>query len=69
MNWRRGLFRVWVVASAAWLMYLGIEIPWRNVTTTWFVLKALSFAVVPPAAVLGLWFLGTWVGRGFRKSN
>lgn len=41
MNWHRGLFRVWVVASTIWVLFICI--------VRWDRLSEVSVAIEPPA--------------------
>lgn len=68
MNWRRGLFRLWVVASVAWAVFLvGWMVVDPPTNPRWD--RIAIAAVALPAAVWVLGMLIVWVGRGFRKSN
>ena len=67
INWRRGLFRIWLLISAAWIMawiiYLimdGIQGGFRT-TGDLLVVPILLFG--PPVA---LWLLGVATGWAFR---
>lgn len=69
VNWRRGLFRVWLLLSASWIMgwivYLtinGIKDGLRNST------DPLAIAVLligPPIALLLFGIVARWALRGF----
>jgi hypothetical protein len=73
VNWRRGLFRVWVLLSAAWIMgwtiYLllyGIQVGFQNFS------GLLSIPVVlvgPPIALLLFGLAARWAVRGFKPDN
>jgi hypothetical protein len=71
MNLRRGLLRLWVVFSIAWIVFVGIDAIryWDPRFTTWesSIRPHLQWAFGPPVAVLligmGLWRAAT----GFRK--
>jgi hypothetical protein len=67
INWRRGLFRIWLLISAAWIMawiiYLlmdGIQGGFRT-TGDFLVVPVLLFG--PPIA---LWLFGVAAGWAFR---
>ncbi len=68
MNWKRGLFRVWVVGTAiwfGWFTYVAVVEGKPGFAALWF--------FGPPAGVL-LLFWGSkwvweWVWKGFRKDN
>lgn len=73
INWRRGLFRVWVLMSAAWLMgwiiYLimvGIQ---GGITTTADMLEVLVLLFGPPVALLVFGIAAGWAFRGFRVES
>src|ERR687887_1327336 len=71
LNWRRGLFRLWLLVSAAWLM------SW----TIYFILSAMAHALNtvgdflaipvvffgPPIALLLCGIATGWAIRGFRS--
>jgi hypothetical protein len=73
LNWRRGLFRLWLLVSAAWLMSWSI----------YFILSAMAqafhtvgdFLAVPvvffgpPVALLLCGLATGWAIRGFRGDN
>ena len=72
MNWRRGLYRVWLVLSALWALFLlylflvlhdpnsGAFSPGQDISAT------ALWLVVPPSALLGIGVLVGWIARGFR---
>lgn len=69
LNWRRGMFRVWLLASAAWLMgwiiYLilyGLRAGFRD-TGDVLVIPILLFG--PPIALLLFGIAAGWAFRGF----
>jgi hypothetical protein len=68
INWRRGLFRLWVLVSAAWIMgwliFYAIEI----IGGSWTDRDFLTVPVVlfgPPAAILIMGIATRWAFRGF----
>ena len=67
INWRRGLFRVWVLMSVAWLMgwiiYLIMQGIQGGLTTTADLLEVLVLLFGPPVALL---IFGVAAGRAFR---
>ena len=72
VNWRRGLFRVWILASAAWIMswtiYLIVDalnegFKDRNM----LVVPVLLFG--PPIALLIFGMATRWAFRGFRTDD
>jgi len=69
INWRRGLLRVWMLVSAAWIMgwvvYLiiyGIQSGFRG--SDFFAIAVLLFG--PPVALLLFGLLAGWAFRGFK---
>ena len=68
VNWRRGLFRVWLLLSAAWIMgwvvYLvinGIKDGFQNPS-----LFAIPILLIgPPVALLLFGVVARWAFRGF----
>ena len=79
-GWERGLFRVWVVLSALWLLVIpaaGIWVfhlsgisgvwHWLSVETDW--LKASLWMLLPPVGGLLVLETVAWILRGFYKSN
>lgn len=73
VNWRRGLFRVWLLISAAWMMgwiiYLvmyGIRGGFRT-TGDFLELPVLLFG--PPIALFLFGVAAGWAFRGFKAEN
>lgn len=79
-GWERGLFRIWVILSALWLLTfpaIGIWVyqlrgidgvwHWLSVETDWF--KASLWVLLPPIGGLLVFEAVAWVARGFYKSN
>lgn len=70
MNWRRGLFRLWVIAAAGWIAFTAWDV--YEVTAgdftqlSWW--KVMAWAFGPPAAAGLLMLVAYWVAQGFRKS-
>jgi hypothetical protein len=69
INWRRGLFRVWLLFAAAWLMgwclYLtmyGLRGGFKT-TGDWVVVPVLLFG--PPIALFLFGLAARWAFRGF----
>jgi hypothetical protein len=81
MNWRRGLFRLWLLASVLWVggclwlldysCFFGAY-PWCN----WWVVRPLlssTYAEVlaktfgPPVILFLIGYALLWIGRGFRS--
>ena len=73
VNWRRGLFRVWLLFCAAWLMgwiiYLimqGLQGGFKT-TGDFLVIPVLLFG--PPVALLIFGLAAGWAVRGFKAVN
>lgn len=69
LNWRRGLFRVWILISAGWIMgwtiYLILEGVQGGISTTRDFIVVPILLLAPPIA---LWLFGLaagWALRGF----
>jgi hypothetical protein len=73
LNWRRGLFRVWLVLSAAWIMgwivyLILVGIKGRLQTLGDFLsIPVLFFG--PPIALLLFGLAAGWAFRGFKKDG
>ena len=73
VNWRRGLFRVWLLFCAAWLMgwiiYLIMHELQGGFKTTgdFLVIPVLLFG--PPIALLLFGFAAGWAARGFKAES
>lgn len=73
LNWRRGLFRAWVLVSAGWIMAWTIYLIMEGIqggfhtSGDWVVVPIVLFA--PPIA---LWLFGlatAWALRGFEADR
>jgi hypothetical protein len=69
INWRRGLFRVWLLFSAAWVLgwvvYLalyGIKGGFKNVAD---LLQIPVLLIAPPIALLLFGVMTRWAFKGF----
>jgi hypothetical protein len=73
VNWRRGLLRVWLLLSAAWLMGWAIYLTMYGLrggfktTGDWIVIPILLFG--PPLALLLFGFAARWAFRGFKMDD
>jgi len=70
INWRRGLFRLWVLISAAWIMGWLIFFAIEFIGGSWTDRDFLTVPVVlfgPPAAVLVIGISTRWAFRGFES--
>jgi len=68
MNWKRGLFRAWLVLSVLWCAF-GFWLASDCIvddTCSAGRLGAIAFVLSVPAAVFLLGLALLWVGRGFR---
>jgi hypothetical protein len=73
VNWRRGLYRIWLLISAAWilawtiaLILNGIE---GNLKTAGDFLEIPVLLLGPPIAVFILAIAAAWAFRGFKVDN
>lgn len=69
LNWKRGLFRVWMLLSAGWIMgwtiYLMLERAHGSLNTSGDLIEIPILLFAPPIA---LWLFGlaaAWAIRGF----
>ena len=69
LNWRRGLFRIWLLVSAAWILAWTIDLILNGIqggfktASDFFEVPVLLFG--PPIAVLILAMAAAWAFRGF----
>ena len=71
LNWRRGLFRVWVLISAAWMMSRSIYLIADMIrngykSTDVFAWPILLFG--PPVALMIFGLAAGWAFRGFNDT-
>jgi hypothetical protein len=70
INWRRGLFRVWLLLSAAWVMawiiYLIMYTLREGIRSVGDVLVIPVVLIGPPVALLLFGIAAGWAFRGFR---
>jgi hypothetical protein len=73
VNWRRGLFRLWLLISAAWIMgwaiYRGLQGIQGELATTDDLLELLLLLFAPPIALLLFGVAARWSIRGFAVDN
>jgi hypothetical protein len=73
INWRRGLFRVWVLMSAAWIMgwsvYLTMQGVQGQISTSGDFLEIPILLIGPPVALLLFGVAAAWAFRGFRTEE
>jgi hypothetical protein len=70
INWRRGMFRLWILASAAWMMgwliYMAIEFAGGEASARdLWAIPIMLFG--PPIALLVFGFATRWAFRGFES--
>jgi hypothetical protein len=70
VNWRRGLFRVWLLLSAAWIMGYGVFLILNAMRggfqSSGDLLSGLVLLIGPPIALLLFGLMAGWALRGFR---
>ena len=66
MNWATGLFRLWIVGSVLWLIWIGWA-TWPNDMTSlmWVAVVGLGY----PLIVLVVSAALVWAVRGFGKAS
>ena len=74
MNWRRGMFRVWILVSVAWIMawiiYLTMHGLQGGLKVPGDVLAIPVLLLGPPVALLLFGIAAGWAFRGFKiESN
>lgn len=68
MNWRRALFRVWLVVSVLWeLLLVGAVIYSYSINTVTHLIVVLVAATVPPALFYACYRLLAWILEGLNK--
>jgi hypothetical protein len=69
-NWRRGMFRLWILASLAWMMgwliYLAIDFAGGEASAR-DLLAAPIMLLGPPIALLLFGFATRWAFQGFES--
>jgi CHASE2 domain-containing sensor protein len=68
LNWRRGLWRLWVLASSAWLLGWGVYLSiWaiRSGFETGDLLAIPVLLLGPPLALLVFGLATSWAFKGF----
>jgi hypothetical protein len=76
MDWRRGVWRLWLIASALWALFLGYALvdelvsrPWnlRPASHTEAAVRFVVLLVVPPVTAVALAHAVGRVAQAFRK--
>jgi hypothetical protein len=72
-NWRRGMFRVWLLVSAAWIMawviYLVLHVIHGGFKETGEFLAVPVVLFGPPIALLLFGIAAGWAFRGFKVDD
>jgi hypothetical protein len=73
VNWQRGLYRVWLLVSIAWILAWTIELILNgiegNLKTAGDFLEIPVLLLGPPAAIFVLAIAAEWAFRGFRVDD
>jgi hypothetical protein len=73
INWRRGLFRIWLLLSAAWLMgwiiYLIMFGLQGGFKTSGDILAIPVLLLGPPIALMLFGLASGWAFRGFKSDD
>jgi hypothetical protein len=74
MQWRRGLTRLWLVLSGAWLgLWFFVLLVFGDFRHEPDLIKELGFAALfifgPPLLLAGLMSAGAWTIKGFKKGE
>src|SRR5271165_2683102 len=76
MNVRRGLFRLWVICSVAWIAVVGFDAIyyWQAALSegeqwTYSIRPHLAWALGPPTALLVLYAAVQWISVGFKHDG
>src|ERR1700751_3567918 len=73
INWRRGMFRIWILVSAAWIMAWAIALIIQGIGGEMKVPSdLLQIPVVlfgPPVALLLFGIAARWAFQGFRAED
>lgn len=68
LNWRRGLWRMWVLASSAWLLGWGVYLTIWALRSGFETRDLLAMPVLlfgPPLALLVFGLATSWAFKGF----
>ncbi|MFA5958739.1 hypothetical protein [Hyphomicrobium sp.] len=69
LNWRRGLFRVWILVSAGWIMgwtiYLLLEGVQGSLSTRGDFIEVPILLFAPPIALWLFGYASAWAIKGF----
>jgi hypothetical protein len=74
MNWRRGLFRTWLVLTATWILIVGAFAYGHRSDLSAYSAFGLEsnaifagLAILPPSFVFCLGVAALWIAAGFRR--
>ncbi len=68
MGWGRGVFRVWVLVAAAWVL-LAMFLRTEAQSSFYSGLAGYRFMIVPPLVIGAAMAFLVWVASGFRRSS
>jgi hypothetical protein len=67
VNWRRGMFRVWILLSASWIVAWTLYLLVYGLQTGFQITGAIPVLLFgPPVALLMFGLAAAWAFRGFR---
>jgi hypothetical protein len=78
MNWRRGLWRLWLALSLCWIVFVFIfflfayQGCWWHGCALWPEANMegiVAYAFIPALLMLGVGLLGAWVVSGFARKG
>ena len=76
MNFRKGLFRIWIVASVIWIVFEFTHLGnywyenhlFRPEADVDFIIVLVISLFTPPLAFLLTYWVAVWIARGFRTT-
>jgi len=70
VNWRRGMFRVWILISASWIMAWILYLVVYGLETGFRITAAIPVLLFgPPIALLVFGTAAGWAFRGFKADE
>jgi hypothetical protein len=72
INWKRGLFRVWLLCAGAWIMSWVIRVIMNGLQNGFRASDILVIPILlfgPPIALLIFGVAAGWAFRGFKANN